>query len=321
MLAVLLVVLAVAAATGLVRNKAASTSYKTFPIIRNAILMSLAFLTALLPAIVFPQYKALPVTGEHQVATVTFTYVDADRIETFANNRKNRNVNVQFWYPETAEGQYPLVVFSHGANGIKNSNASTFKELASHGYVVCSIEHPYHSLYTKSDTGEMTFISSDYMKEVQDANRDDAYTAEELYNVIQQWMKLRTDDISFVLDTIVKQAASNDVYSIIDTNQIGVFGHSMGAAASVAIGRERGGPDSNTIYAPNRTAEEHFSEVYSVYFEGAKHLSLTDLSLVSPLLTSYLQGGQASIDAYDCLETMNELILRFFDYTLKGDPT
>ncbi len=61
----------------------------------------------------------------------------------------NRQVNVEFWYPSDGGGKYPLVVFSHGALGIKTSNTSTFIELASHGYVVCSIDHPYQALFTR----------------------------------------------------------------------------------------------------------------------------------------------------------------------------
>ncbi|MFD3259544.1 hypothetical protein ACE3MQ_13125 [Paenibacillus lentus] len=75
-------------------------------------------------------------------------------------------MNVQFWYPDNAEGIYPLVVFSHGAFGIKASNASTYRELASHGYVVCSIDHPYHSFYTVADDGAVTLINSEYKTEV-----------------------------------------------------------------------------------------------------------------------------------------------------------
>jgi len=58
--------------------------------------------------------------------------------------------------------------------------------------------------------------------------------------------------------------------------------------------------------------------IYNIHFSGAKHLSLTDLSLASPILANALQGGKAKIDEYYCLETMNHSILEFFDYNLKG---
>lgn len=71
-------------------------------------------------------------TGPYVVATAAYTYIDKDRIEEFTDQEDNRFVNVEFWYPEEADGTYPLLVFSHGAFGIKTSNTSTFTELASH---------------------------------------------------------------------------------------------------------------------------------------------------------------------------------------------
>ncbi|WP_186438393.1 hypothetical protein [Cohnella terricola] len=74
----------------------------------------------------------------------------------------------------------------------------------------------------------------------------------------------------------------------------------------------------NSTYAANDEVDQSFKEAYTVHFQGAKHLSLTDLPLFSPLLANMLQGGKATIDPYYCIETENELILKFFDYTLKG---
>jgi hypothetical protein len=64
---------------------------------------------------------------------------------------------------------------------------------------------------------------------------------------------------------------------------------------------------------------EQFKKAYITHFQGAKHLSLTDLPLFSPLLANILQGGKAKIDKYYSIETENELILKFFDYKLKGN--
>lgn len=74
----------------------------------------------------------------------------------------------------------------------------------------------------------------------------------------------------------------------------------------------------NSAYAANNTGNPNFKDAYTVHFEGAKHLSLTDLPLFSPILANMLQRGQADIDKYYCIETINRLILEFYDYTLKG---
>jgi dienelactone hydrolase len=366
MLAILLFLLAVKGTVSLIRNKTNTQKYKTSSIVWKSILMIVAFVFALAPALVFPQHKSPKVTGEYEVATDSYTYIDKNRMEEFTGKGHNRFVNVRFWYPKNADGTYPLLVFSHGAYGTKVSNTSTYTELASHGYVVVSIDHPYHSFYTRSEDGTNVLINTDYNREVDNANKEGIYTKEELYGLIQKWMKLRTDDMNFVIDTILKKAKSDNhsVYQHINTEKIGVFGHSMGGAASVWLGRERNNIDavvnidapffsdlvykkeindfvardedfttpllsiysddvwvqleSNSTYTANKLTNKHFKDAYIVHFQGAKHLSLTDLPLFSPILANILQGGKADIDQYYCIETENELILTFFDYELKG---
>jgi dienelactone hydrolase len=364
MLAILLFILAVKGTISLIRNKTNTKKYRTSFIVWKSIMMILALVVVLTPAIVFPQHKSLKVTGKYNVATATYTYIDKNRIEEFTDKGDNRFVNVEFWYPKNANGTYPLLVFSHGATGIKSSNTSTYRELASHGYVVVSIDHPYHSFYTASEDGTKVFIHTDYKSEIDNMNKG-VYSKQELYELIQKWMKLRTGDMNFVIDTILKKTKSDKdpAYHLINTEKIGVFGHSMGGAASVWLGRERddidavvnidapffselvykkdkddfvastkpyttpllniysddvwGQLDSTPMYVANKLNNEQFKEAYTTHFKGAKHLSLTDLPLFSPILANMLQGGKASIDQYYCLENENQLILKFFDSELK----
>ncbi|MDR0267209.1 alpha/beta hydrolase [Paenibacillus sp.] len=365
-LALLLFIWALLGLWTLLRRKEKHKVYKWGRVVGRAVIMFILVIIAAVPAIVFPQYRLPQVTGEYGVATKTYTYIDKNRIEEFTDTGANRFVNVEFWYPEHATGTHPLLVFSHGAYGIKESNASTYMELASHGYVVCSIDHPYHSFYTVSEGGKITMASQKYLQEFGNGRKDGAHTVEEYYKLMQKWMKLRTDDMNFVIDTILEKAKSNSdkVYQLVNPEKIGVFGHSMGGAASAWLGRERhdvtavvniDGPlfsdivynkeknnfesthqayklpllniysdsvwqqlDSSSYYAGNKTVEESGGEVHTVYFRGAKHLSLTDLSLFSPMLANMLLGEKAEIDKYKCLETMNRIILEFFDSYLKG---
>lgn len=365
----LLFMLAVKAAFSLIRNKENHNKYKTPTIVWKAIFMVMALVLVFTPAVIFPQHPSPKVTGEYKVETATDTYIDQTRINEFSNNGDNRFINVKYWYPKNADETYPLLVFSHGATGIKSSNTSTFMELASHGYVVVSIDHPYHSFYTVSEDGTRTLIDSDYNLEISNLNNEGVYTNEELFELIQKWMKLRTEDINFVLDTIIEQSqvGSNSVAKLANTEKIGVFGHSMGGAASVWISKKRSDIDavvnldapffseldynkeiddfvalsdayttpllniysddvweqleSNSLYVANKLNNEQFQQAYTTHFKGAKHLSFTDLPLVSPILANILQGGKAAIDKYYSIETTNELILEFFDYELKGMGT
>lgn len=366
LLAVLLFVFALKGSVDLIRKKTGVRPSRRSTRVWKRLLTAVALLIALIPPILFPQYRTPEVTGKYEVRTAVYTYTDTTRVEEFTDTGEHRRVNVEFWYPGHAEGKYPLMVFSHGAFGVRESNASTFTELASHGYVVVSIDHPYHSFYTQGADGKVTMVNAEYMREVNDSNKDGVYTVEELYGLTQKWMKLRTGDMNLVIDTILDKGGSDQepVYQLIDTKHIGVIGHSMGGAASVAVGRERSDVDAvvnldapfftelvydrkhndlaaknepyrvpllniytddvwrqlgkNSAYASNKIGNPNFKDAYTVHFEGAKHLSLTDLPLFSPILANMLQRGQADIDKYYCIETMNELILEFYDYTLKG---
>jgi hypothetical protein len=77
------------------------------------------------------------------------------------------------------------------------------------------------------------------MKEL---NAEDSHSdTENSYECFQKWMKLRTDDINFVIDTFIKKAANenNSLYSLIDANSIGVAGHSLGGSAALGVARQR----------------------------------------------------------------------------------
>lgn len=200
----------------------------------------LAFAAVLL-ILLFPPYEALAPTGSYPVATLRYTYTDEHRVEPYSSSRENRRVNVIFWYPEgTGVGEtYPLIVFSHGGLGTENSNESLYLELASHGYVVCSIGHPSHALWTRDEDGRVTFVSREYFKDIQ---REDAKSdKEQSYRFYQGWMRIRTDDINLVLDTILMNATNGNggVYALIDVMKIGVIGHSLGGSAALAIPRQR----------------------------------------------------------------------------------
>ena len=310
-------------------------------------------------------------SGEFKVKTSTYTFTDTNRIETFTDTGENRKITVEFWYPEKTDEKYPLIVFSHGAFGVKVSNTSTFMELASNGYVVCSIDHPYHAAGTVDTDGKLTLGSSKFMEEVIDANSD-IYSEEEQFELFKNWMSLRTDDINFVLDTILKNSgnSSEEVYGVIDTNKIGLMGHSLGGAASSQLGRERedisavinidgsmlgeysinknGEPlinnepfpipllnfyseyvineliaDPEFVY-PNKYISSISPTAFEVCIKGSNHMSYTDLPLFSPLLANQLSGisggsSKATVDKYYCIETMNKLVLEFFNSYVKNE--
>lgn len=239
-LAVWLFLLAIHGSITLLRNKAPHGVVSPVRTLLKAIGMTALFLVFSLPAILFPQHKALETTGSYPVATASYTYTDADRVETYTDSGEKRSLNVKFWYPDNASGTYPLIIFSHGAFGVNTSNETLFNELASHGYVIGSIDHTYHCFFTTHADGTTIWIDSGYMQEVSAENaRSDPQGSFALY---QKWMGLRMGDINFVIDHILEETQNDQadrVYQLVDKSKIGVMGHSLGGSAALGIGRMR----------------------------------------------------------------------------------
>lgn len=334
--------------------------------ISRLIIFLILMVLSLIPGLLFPPHEPLVVTGTYKTGMVRYTYVDSQRMEPYSHDDENRKVNVVFWYPETSDENetFPLIVFSHGGLGTETSNESLFLELASHGYVVCSIGHPYHALYTKSEEGKITFVSSEYFNEIQ---REDAKTnKQQSYNYYQKWLGLRTADINFVINTILEKTTNDEdgVYGLIDETKIGLIGHSLGGSAVLAIPRQRDDIDvvialespflfdiigvengafvwledtypipvlniysdsswSNlslwSQYARNASLiSEPPETAISLHFSGAGHFSLTDLALVSPRLTRFLEKGLSNDDPESYLRKVNQACLEFLDLYLKN---
>lgn len=244
-LGLLLGLLAAIGAANLLRKVSYVQPYRLWRVVRQAVGMTLLLAVAALPAVIFPQHQGLAVTGEYRVATANYTYADPDRVETYGKSGANRKLTVGLWYPQVEQGRYPLVVFSHGAFGVKTSNETLYKELASHGYVVCAIDHTYQCLYTTDIDGHLTLLDQGYMQE---CNEEDARAdRQQSFAYYQRWMDVRTDDISFVIDRILAEANRPDAdagYRVVDAQRIGVMGHSLGGAAALGIGRLRGDVDA-----------------------------------------------------------------------------
>jgi dienelactone hydrolase len=248
-LASLLLLLAIIGAKALTQEKGEKREYKAVRVVLRAIGMTVLIFALTLPAIIFPQNKAVvAATGEYQVLTQTYTYTDKNRVESYTDTGKNRKLNVQLWYPDNLDETVPLIVFSHGGLGVKSSNESLYNELASHGYIVCSIDHTYQSFYSTDEDGDTTWIDLGYMQDL--FAEDPQSDIQQSYEYYQKWMKIRTDDINFVIDYIITEVENNNAdmaYKLVDIGKIGVMGHSLGGSAALGIGRIRA--DVNAVIA------------------------------------------------------------------------
>lgn len=147
-------------------------------------------------------------------------------------------------------GRRPVLLHSPGYQSDRTYNTLVIEELASWGYVVAAVDHPY-------DSGEVEFPDGRVVVNRPDDASDEARTAA---------VALRADDLRFVLDqlTVLERGGNPDaegrplprgLHGTLDLTRVGAFGHSRGGAASASVmyldRRVRAGIDMDgALYGP-----------------------------------------------------------------------
>ena len=161
-----------------------------------------------------------------------------------------------FLKAQPAKTKTPFPVILYSASGVINANTLMSEELASHGYVVFAIGHPYWCEFYFDAEGETTPFdkNNEYYKQlwqeegywrVLKAKKEItlAKTLEErpdLYKQLNQAMPtevsdlhLWAEDIAFVVDQLKEMNSEAGFFKgIMDVNRIGVMGYSKGGAAA-----------------------------------------------------------------------------------------
>lgn len=176
-----------------------------------ALLLGLVFFGLSLVVPLAIPMRTLDPSGPYPVGTVTYEWTVTDRVDLYAGAPNTpRRLAVQFWYPldgasgegvaggkggrhSSREASYPVVVFSHGATGIRSSNTSTYREFASHGYIVGSIDHTYLNLFTRFSDGHVALISQRYLAALNGALEGEASTEGEMLYMY----RVRVGDMCF----------------------------------------------------------------------------------------------------------------------------
>ena len=112
----------------------------------------------------------------------------------------------------------PLILFSHGFGMSRLNYTSMFEDLASHGFIVAAIDHPGSGLTVLPDARVISFAPDPHGP---DGKAD-----------------TMVKDALFVLNALLdsNQAAGRFARRI-DAQRIGMFGHSLGGAAALDMGR------------------------------------------------------------------------------------
>jgi dienelactone hydrolase len=151
----------------------------------------------------------------YEVGTRESTYVDTSR-PTAKNNSypgaPTRTIRVRFYYPAQggaparAGAPFPVVLFSHGHNGLPEGYAPLLGDLARAGYVVVA---PAYPLSNSASPG--------------------GATVGDLGN--------QPKDASFVLDRVLADAHTTKTWppGFLDAGRIGVAGHSLGGLTTYGL--------------------------------------------------------------------------------------
>jgi dienelactone hydrolase len=356
----LLAILAAYGAICLIRKPKAEKKFKRLTAILSCANGCILIAFLILPGILFPQFRPVASTGTYAVETQSVTLTDTSRADPFSAAGDARKLTVQFWYPNTDDGQrtFPLVVFSHGSFGYRGSNLSTFEDLASNGYVVCSIDHTYHAFFSKHTDGSTTLVNTDFLNDAVNITNN-TYDERTTYEKTHEWLDLRTADMGFVLDQIRTNASGlipNEVASRMDLDRIGLFGHSLGGAAAAQLGRERTDVSAVIVIDGTMIGEEiGFENGKSIletkpypvpllnlynesHYEGTEYNNMSASAIAVEAYDVVIRGaghlnftdlplfsptlarmlGTGEVDSRYCIETMNHSVLEFFNYTLKN---
>lgn len=238
-------------------------------------------------------------------------------------------------------GRLPVVVFSHGAHDHRADTTIVVQELASHGYVVVTVDHTYDA-FSEFPDGRLT-VPLDVP----------ALTPRDF-----------ATDIRFVLDRVEDLAAGRNpdaehrplpagLLGALDPQRIGMFGWSKGATATafvmsedrrVRAGLSFDGPMQPMVTTDldrpfmmmnaefTRAAQPSVAEFWShlrgwrlnVQAEGAVHSSYCDVQFLIPQLAQAvgmsdadLQGWIGTLDPARAVRIQQAYPLAFFDLHLR----
>ena len=151
--------------------------------------------------------------------------------------------------PFIKDKKFPLIVFNHGYFSYVEGNSFLLIDLASHGYFVLSVGHPYEGASTDFDDGTYQLLNSSLAKKMYDPYlggilgvikltkfkgtlEEQAAKFDEFQNKYCNFLKIRID--AWITDTniAVDHVRENFKDQIDLTNGIGVAGHSHGGAVA-----------------------------------------------------------------------------------------
>jgi len=269
-----------------------------------------AFLAGIAVYLLVPTFALPNLDGTYPVGTVVLHVVDHGRWETLGDDNSRRELMVQVWYPaersderrqrgfqlwprragavidaplSPAEASYPVLIFSPSWHGQRGQNLFQVEELASRGFIVVGIDHPYSSAVTVFPDGR---VARARLVPFWDFSSDQALQASIQY--IERVLKVRVQDVEFLVAELerLSQKGSGSMFSErLDFSRLGIFGYSFGGAVAAQVclldRRFKAGMDMDgTLYGA--AADAGVSQPFMFLVESTKAPTAPDFSALSP---------------------------------------
>jgi dienelactone hydrolase len=220
-----------------------------------------------------PMFKLPKPTGRLPIGTRILHLTDPNRAEMHAGARPgNREVVVQLWYPAAAKigrkanyrmrkettrissyqavlathafqdaplaaGRHPLIIYNPAWHGFRQRGTALAQELASHGFAIAALSHPYNSSMVTLSDG--TAAQPDYG---QDLGFSLAHyiSLEERLAMADEELIVQNDDCRFVLDELERldKTVGHPLEGHLQTDRVGTYGYSFGGAVSMEFARD-----------------------------------------------------------------------------------
>lgn len=171
-----------------------------------------------------------------------------DKMEAAGENDSECYVDAPF----IEDKKFPLIVFNHGYFSYIEGNSFLLIELASQGYVVLTVGHPYEGTGTDYDDGTYTIadkslankmyhpywrgiLAAYKLTKYKGTLQEQAEFFEEFQNKYCKFIGNRVDE--WITDTnFAVEHAKKEFAQILDlTNGIGIAGHSQGGAVAYKV--------------------------------------------------------------------------------------
>jgi len=228
----------------------------------GVVLVSVLVAAAIVIPIVF---AAVPSpTGPYPVSSAVFEWIDDTRPETLTIEPDDyRDLLVKLWYPAEKSGAaavsgeqnaYPVLIFSHGYGMNVDDYALELEDIASHGYIIFAINHPYEASLVVYPDGREVGMSMEIVASLQSGEQEAINALLTQYQssgeaTAKQALFMRIDDMSwemaessmntwvadtlFVLDKAEALSNGSETFAgRLDLENVGVFGHSFGGSVA-----------------------------------------------------------------------------------------